>query len=86
VAQVRLCYFARVRELIGLDGEAVDLPSLITTPRALATWLAQRGAGYGEAFADLARLRCAIDQQMTSLDAPLGTPDEIAFFPPVTGG
>jgi sulfur-carrier protein len=86
VVQVRLCYFARVREMIGIEGETISLPGDVTTPRELANWLAERGMGYAEAFADPERLRCAVDQTMTSLDAALRTPSEIAFFPPVTGG
>jgi molybdopterin synthase sulfur carrier subunit len=58
----------------------------VTTPAALIAWLSGRGIGYAEAFADPARLRCAVDQVMVSLDAPLGSAREIAIFPPVTGG
>lgn len=83
---VSLLYFAWVREKIGRDGEALDLPVEVTTPKALAAYLAARGGGYAEAFADPAKLRCAADQSMVAMDAQLGTPKEIAFFPPVTGG
>ena len=84
--QVRLLYFAWVREAVGVDGETVDVPSDVGTPADLIDWLARRGDGYAAAFADPERLRCAIDQVMVTLDAPLGSPQEIAFFPPVTGG
>jgi sulfur-carrier protein len=84
---VTLLYLAWVREKIGIAEEAIDaLPAGIDTPALLAHWLAQRGEGYGAAFADLARLRCAVDQHMTAMNAALGSPKEIAFFPPVTGG
>lgn len=83
---VRLLYFAWVREKTGLGGESIELPVEAVTPAALAGWLARRGGGYAEAFGDLSRLRCAIDQEMAAMDAPLGTAREIAFFPPVTGG
>ena len=56
------------------------------TPAALIDWLIAQGGGYREAFADLTRIRCAIDQQMAPLDAPMTGAREIAFFPPVTGG
>ena len=84
---VTLLYLAWVREKIGTGQETIDiLPAEIDTPAALAHWLAQRGEGYAAAFADLSRLRCAVDQQMTAMDGALGSPTEIAFFPPVTGG
>lgn len=83
---VKLLYFAWVREKIGRDGEEVALPPHVSTPAALAAHLAQQGGGYGDAFADPSKLRCAVDQAMVAMDAPLGTPKEIAFFPPVTGG
>lgn len=84
---VTLLYLAWVREKVGIAEEViVTLPPGIDTPSALALWLALRGDGYATVFADLSRLRCAVDQQMTAMDAPLGNPQEIAFFPPVTGG
>jgi sulfur-carrier protein len=84
---VTLLYLAWVREKVGIAQEAIDsLPVGINTPAALARWLAQRGEGYAAAFADLSRLRCAVDQQMTAMDATFVSPTEIAFFPPVTGG
>ena len=84
---VTLLYLAWVREKVGVAEEVIDaLPPGIDTPSALALWLTLRGEGYAVAFADLSRLRCAVDQQMTVMDGPLGSPQEIAFFPPVTGG
>lgn len=83
---VTLLYFASVREAVGMDAEERELPASLSTPHAVADWLTGLGANYAQAFADRIRLRCAIDQVMAPLDAPLGTPREIAFFPPVTGG
>jgi molybdopterin synthase sulfur carrier subunit len=81
-----ILYFARIREAIGRDGEAVDPPAGVADVAALVDWLAARGGGYAEAFADRARLRCAVDQSFAGLDAPIAGAREIAFFPPVTGG
>jgi sulfur-carrier protein len=84
---VTLLYLAWVREKVGVAQEAIDtLPAGIDTPAALAGWLAQRGVGYADAFADLSRLRCAVDQRMVAMDTAFASPKEIAFFPPVTGG
>ncbi len=81
-----LLYFAWVRQKIGRSAERFDLPEDVKTVGALAERLRQYGAGYADAFSDLRRLRAAVNQEHASFDAPVAADDEIAFFPPVTGG
>jgi molybdopterin synthase sulfur carrier subunit len=83
---VNLLYFAWVRQKIGRSEETFILPDNIKTVRALAEHLRTRGDGYDEAFADLALLRAAVNQEHVSFDAAVSPSDEVAFFPPVTGG
>ena len=83
---MNLLYFAWVRQKIGRAEEKFDPPEDIATVRELAEHLRERGGGYGAAFADLARLRAAVNQEHVSFDAPVTSEDEVAFFPPVTGG
>jgi molybdopterin synthase sulfur carrier subunit len=83
---VNLLYFAWVRQKVGCSGEHLDLPEGVATVRGLAEHLASRGGGYGEAFADLKRLRAAVNQEHVTFDAAVAADDEVAFFPPVTGG
>ena len=83
---VTLLYFAWVREKVGLDREELELPPGIDTPALLVGWLTARSAGHAEAFSNCERLRCAVNQTMVAMDAPLGDAREIAIFPPVTGG
>lgn len=83
---MNLLYFAWVRQKIGRAEEKFDLPDDIATIRELAEYLRERGDGYGEAFAELTRLRVAVNQEHVSFDAPVTPDDEVAFFPPVTGG
>ena len=83
---MNLLYFAWVRQKIGRSEERYDLPENIGTVRALAEHLQSRGGGYGDAFADLSRLRAAVNQEHVGLDAAVSPDDEVAFFPPVTGG
>ena len=83
---IQLLYFAWVREAIGRDSEAIDVPSNITTVARLLDWLAASSEAHARAFADRARLRAAIDQRFVPLDAPIADAREIAIFPPVTGG
>lgn len=81
-----LLYFAWVRQKIGRSEEAIALPDGVATVGDLAAWLAKRGAGYAEAFADPKRLRAAVNQDHVAFDARVSADDEVAFFPPVTGG
>ncbi|MBV9991316.1 MAG: molybdopterin converting factor subunit 1 [Alphaproteobacteria bacterium] len=81
---VNVLYFAWVRQKTGTSGETVEADA--ATVRALAEHLRARGGGYAEAFADLARLRAAVNQEHVPFDAAIAADDEIAFFPPVTGG
>lgn len=81
-----LLYFAWVRQKIGISGEQLDLPDTVRTVAALADYLRLRGGGYADAFADMKRLRAAVNQEHVQFDASVRTNDEVAFFPPVTGG
>ena len=81
-----LLYFAWVRQKIGKGDETISLPSSIASVDMLITHLKQQGAGYEDAFADPARLRVAVNRRHCSFDTAISDDDEIAFFPPVTGG
>ncbi|MES2095965.1 MAG: molybdopterin converting factor subunit 1 [Pseudomonadota bacterium] len=81
-----ILYFAWVRESIGLGQERVDVPADVGSVSDLIDWLAGRGGGYAEAFAERGKLRAAVDQTFVPLDTPLGSAREVAIFPPVTGG
>lgn len=82
---VNVLFFAGLREAIGLSAEKVDLPAGIGDVGALRDWLAARGEPWS-ALATTRNLRVAVNQQMVGLDAPVSASDEVAFFPPVTGG
>ena len=83
---MRLLYFGWVRTRIGIGSETLELPSDITDVRALMDWLKQRGDGYRVAFEDLTTIRVAINQEMATLDSSISSEDEVALFPPMTGG
>ena len=82
---MKLLYFAWVRERIGTGGEDVALPGDITTVGALLGWLKARGEPYASALAD-PRIRAAVNQVHARPDDAVRDTDEVAFFPPVTGG
>ena len=83
---MRVLYFAWVRERAGCAAEDVAPGAGVTTVSDLADFLAQLSPGHAAAFADLAKLRVAINQDQADFAAPLAANDEIAFFPPMTGG
>jgi molybdopterin synthase sulfur carrier subunit len=83
---VRVLYFAWVRELVGMDEEALSPPPGVDTVAALVGWLSARSEGDARAFADPSRLRAAVDGAFVPLSAPIGDAREVALFPPVTGG
>jgi molybdopterin synthase sulfur carrier subunit len=83
---VKLLYFAWLRQKIGVSEEELSVPASVATVAALIDFLKSRGAGYEAAFRDLKALRVAVNQQHSRFDAAIVPNDEIAFFPPVTGG
>lgn len=83
---IEILYFARIREAIGQSAETVSPPAEIMTVADLIDWLAARGRGYAEAFAERALVRAAIGDEFADPDTPIAGAREIAFFPPVTGG
>ena len=83
---MKLLYFAWVRQKTGKSEEVLALPAEIGSVGALMAHLAARGGGYAEAFAEPAKLCAAVNWQHVRFDAPIRDNDEVAFFPPVTGG
>ena len=83
---MKLLYFAWVRTRIGRAEEEIELPADVATVGDLLGWLQGRGAGYAEALARPELVRVAVNQEFAARDAPVGSDDEVALFPPVTGG
>lgn len=82
---IHLLYFAWVREQLGRDGEVYALAEPMQLA-ALLDALSARGGPYATALQDRSRLRFAVNQDMRGLDWTVRTGDEVAIFPPVTGG
>ena len=83
---VTLLYFASLRESVGVSREQVSLPSGNSTVSMLVDELRSRDGRWIEAFAPGKQWRVAVNQQMASPATPIRPGDEVAFFPPVTGG
>jgi molybdopterin synthase sulfur carrier subunit len=84
--KVKLLYFAALREQIGTSGEEIELPAGVTTLGGIRDHLKARGGNYERVFAGKALVRMAVNQEMAQSSAPVKPGDEVAFFPPVTGG
>ena len=82
--QVKILYFAALREALGVTAEDFDLPAGIASVGALRDCLAARGGDWRRLAA--ANVKAAVNQRMAGADAAVGEGDEVAFFPPVTGG
>ncbi len=79
-----LRYFAWLRERVGAPSETLETGA--ATVGELVDELRARDDAHALAFADLAAVRVAVDQELADLAAPLGGVREVAFFPPMTGG
>lgn len=83
---MRVLYFAWVRQKVGVAEEAVAPPPEVRDVAGLIAWLAARSPGHAAAFAQARQVRCAVNQEFAGPEAPVKAGDEVAFFPPVTGG
>jgi sulfur-carrier protein len=84
--KVRVLYFAALREQLGTPGEELEVPAGVATVAALRSHLRGRGGAWQLALADGKLVRTAVNQDMAQPSAALKAGDEVAFFPPVTGG
>lgn len=82
---VRILYFAALREQLGLASEQLTLPAGVATVADLRQHLLARGEAW-QALTQTGALRVAVNQTMAKADSPVQDGDEVAFFPPVTGG
>lgn len=83
---MKVLYFAWLRQKIGVGEETLALPAGVATVGALIDHLAAQSPGHEAAFAQRASIRCAVNQDFATPDAAVAEGDEVAFFPPVTGG
>lgn len=83
---VHLLWFAWLRERLGGGEEVLELPADVTDVAGLLAHLAARGPAYAEALAARMGVRCAVNQEFATPATPVRPGDEVAFFPPVTGG
>jgi molybdopterin synthase sulfur carrier subunit len=83
---MKIMYFAWMREHTGCAEEQLDLPESITTVADLVEHLRQRSPGHAKALSNMDVVRVAVNLSYCTLETPIINGDEVAFFPPVTGG
>jgi sulfur-carrier protein len=83
---MKVLYFAWLRQRIGAGEEEISPPGAVNTVAALVAWLKVKSPAHAAAFANMQAVRVAINQEFADWNTPITADDEIAFFPPVTGG
>lgn len=84
--KIRILYFAALRDAVGRASDTLELDGERTTLAGVREALVSQGDPWAGAFANLKRVRGAVNQTMADDDEPVADGDEVAFFPPVTGG
>ena len=84
--KVKVLYFASLREKVGMGSEEIELPAGVSTLGELRTHLIARGGAWETSLGRNKSVRMALNQDMAQAGAAISAGDEIAFFPPVTGG
>ncbi|TVO76636.1 molybdopterin converting factor subunit 1 [Sedimenticola selenatireducens] len=83
---INVLFFARLREELKTASETLDYAPEIATVGAVVALLRLRGGVWQDVFGDGQTVLAAVNQEMCDMDAPVSDGDEVAFFPPVTGG
>jgi molybdopterin synthase sulfur carrier subunit len=83
---IKLLYLARLREAFGLASEDVELPASVRDVASLLTFLRSRGGAWQAELQPGRAVRVAVNQEMAQVATAVGSGDEVALFPPVTGG
>lgn len=83
---MKLLYFAHIRTRLDLAEEVVDPPETVTTVAELLDWLSTRGPRFEAVLADRKGIRVAVNQDFATPETAVSKGDEVAVFPPVTGG
>jgi molybdopterin synthase sulfur carrier subunit len=81
-----LVYLARLREAFGAASERIEVPPGVTSVAELRTWLAARGGIWAAELAPGRAVRIAVNHALARPDTAVHPGDEVALFPPVTGG
>jgi molybdopterin converting factor subunit 1 len=85
IPMIRILYFASLRERVGIEAESLALEATACVGDLLER-LRARDATWAAALGSTQRVLVAVNQEMARPETPLADGDEVALFPPVTGG
>ena len=83
---MKILYFSWIKDKVGTNFEEIEITNEINTISQLIIFLTKKSDNYKEAFSDLDSIKYSINMQTANIDAKVKNDDEIAFFPPMTGG
>ena len=83
---MKILYFSWLKEKIGLNSQEIIKPENVETVGDLIAFLKEKSENHKNAFSDLNSIKVAVNQEFADLEKKIKEKDEIAFFPPVTGG
>ena len=83
---INVLYFASLKEALGTSAEEIELDSSIDNIGALREWICARGEPWQTILGQQQRLMASVNQQLARPETQISDGDEVAFFPPVTGG
>ena len=83
---MKIIYFSWLKEILDTSGEKIKLPSNIKNINNLIEWLKKRSTKHKKVFLKSKNIHCAINHQIVNKSSKIKNKDEIAFFPPFTGG
>ena len=83
---MKILYFSWIKDKVGTNFEEIEITNEINTISQLIIFLTKKSDSYKEAFSDLDSIKYSINMQTANIDAKVKNDDEIAFFPPMTGG
>ena len=84
--KIKVFYFARLKEKLNYSTEDLEVPDEPLTVLKLKAFLAKRGDVWGQMLMGKLKIRAAINHELVADSAAIADGDEVAFFPPVTGG
>lgn len=83
---IDVLYFAWVRQRVGKGAESLPLPHGVNNVQSLMRYLQTLSDGHDAGLHQPDKIRVSVNQEFVTLDHPVSDGDEVAFFPPVTGG
>ena len=83
---MKILYFSWIKEKVGTNEEVLEIDEEVNTVQKLIIYLKQKGKNYDLAFEDLETIKFSVNMKNAKLSDSIKSDDEVAFFPPMTGG